>query len=577
MYRVLQFLTLLVLCLIPLGGLYFVYPGLKFEIGSVSPFVLIIAAFCIYGGVFKKTWLNRYGSFLRQILARALNLRPRAALAFVAVIGAGLFLADLFRFWSFNNSLYDMVYTHSVMFYPRFDGHWGHCSLSPLRSFFVDHFAPTMLLGSWVVGWTRSSEAVILLQSLLVIGGTWLLVTQGPLKDKTKLWFLAIFVLLCQRGLIRPGIDLREEHFAFFSLCLAIVGLYRGMLPLYFAGLLALMGAKEHTPFLALGLVFPILWDPELRFRPVQRKVLAAATITLCLSYGAYLFSHVIPTLQAPTGVVISQITHRLPQLGSSLSEIALSPLLKPVAFMSWVADRLLDRSSLRYLAFLLIPGILFVLPKKGHAAARPWTWILAASIGIAANIIPTRPEQRSFHWHYELAFAPFLLTAILAGMRRMPRLRYWKWGLALAILFSMRWPAFEAWKTRPTLAQLSDIAAFKKIDCSQTIGADMFALSVLTHCPRLQLLSIQDCPDPAAAPALLDALLTHPGPPGVPGETLRGAEAILLDRNRHCQQVLEKRALSGVAGRGQLVWEAPSGRYALYRLKALASANEAE
>jgi uncharacterized membrane protein len=563
MYRLLQALTGLILLLIPLGGLYFSYPVIKFEIGSVSPFVLLIGALCLYGWIFKKTWFFSYKRDLRRLVARLLTLRNSTQ--WLLTIGTGLLLADLFRHWSFQTSLYDMVYTHSVMMHPWHDGHWGHCALSPLRSFFVDHFAPTMLLGSLLVSWAKSSELIILLQILLVMGGCWTLVRMGPTAKRPRLWTLATFVVLCSRSLVRPGVDLREEHFAFFFLCAGIASLHQKRLGLYFLTLLLYVGSKEHTPILGLGLLFPLLWDHSLDFSRPLRIRLAIATAALCLGYAALIYGHIIPTLQAPTGQVVSQITQRLPNLGSSLSEIALSPLLRPVQVFQWIGGRLLDPSSMRYLAFLLIPLVPFCIPLRGRA----WIWVLAASIGIAANIIPTRPEQRSFHWHYELAFAPFLLTALLAGIRQLPQLRHWKWGLAIALLFSMRWPAFEAWKSLPSQWQIRDAFAFRSVPCDQAIGADIHALPHLVQCPRLQLLRVSDCNDAAQT---LKSLLADPGPPGVPGETLKGADRILLDRKENCQLLLEKRVLQPDGS--MPIWSSPSGRYVLYPLKAPATAS---
>lgn len=564
MANLLNSLTLLVLLLIPLGGTFFKFTWAKIEVGTVSPFILVIILFCAYGWAFKKQWLVQYHGRIRSAQAVILEqggsgtFRRRAWL-FLGVITLGLYLADLFRFWNFRTSLYDMVYSHSVLFHPWHDGHWAHCALSPLKSFFVDHFAPTMLVASPIFSHLRISEAVILFQTGLLMLGVFILIRHGPLRERPRLWLMGTLVLLCARPLIRPGIDLREDHFAFFFLCLTLASLHRGNWVVYFGSLLLFLGSKEHTPIVASGLLAPILWDNSLGLEKRQRGVATVLTAFIIIGYGGLIYAWIIPTLQAPVGQTISQVTLRLPQLGDSLVEIISSPVTQPASFWGWLWTRLGDPSCLRYLFWVLAPYLLF--------SRRSPAWLLAATPGIVANLIPLRPEQRNLGWHYELAFAPFLMVACLKGIRAIPSYRTWGIALGAALLFSQRWPAFDAWQNMPPSAVFKDAIEFHKTPCDQAIAANQWGLAHLAHCPELHHLhSPKDCMDPG--PTLI-SLLNDAGPSGIPGEGARGAQRIVLDRKDRCESLIADWLGSQI---GAPEWQSPSGRWVRYPLKALAT-----
>jgi uncharacterized membrane protein len=443
-----------------------------------------------------------------------------------------------------------MAYTHAAVFFPWRDGHLLHAPLSPLQSFLVDHFAPSLLIPGAFFQFFHSSELVLLFQELCVAGGTALLLRFGPLEERPRKAAFAVFLLFCSRAIFREAIDFREDHFAFFALSMVLLGLYRRNAWVFFPALLVYLGCKEHTPLVALGVLFPILWQGgNDQFSISKRRIWAIATLGLILGYGVLIYLKIIPALQAPLGQSIGQINQRLGHLGVSISEIALSPFLKPGIFWPWLLKRMGSLSSLRYLVFLLLPFAVFFW--------RAPVWVLAAAVGIFGNLIPERPEQRSFHWHYELAFAPFLIMGLLDGLRNFRPTRQLKWALVLGLVLSLKWPAAGVAQRNWTITSIRDSLALRRLPCeSIALGANSATVSQLAHCPQIRWMKPGDCSNPAA---WWQVLRSDPGPAGMPGESIRDATALVLDWSVECDAALGTFLKSQGA---QISWTSPSGRF---------------
>jgi hypothetical protein len=311
---------------------------------------------------------------------------------------------------------------------------------------------------------------------------------------------------------------------------------------------LVYLGSKEHTALLALGILPILYFDDGLRASGRRRAWLISTTAVI-LVYAGIAYGFFIPRLQSTVGQSVGQINQRLSHLGATIPEIFLSPLLRPGAFWPWLASRSLDSSVYRYLAMVLVPYAVFL--------RRNPIWIVGASIGVFANLIPERPEQRGIHWHYDLAFAPFLIMGLLQGMRNIPRVRYWKWGVVVALALSLRWPAFDLPGRWPTSAQWSDSRALSTLSCTGVIGADDRSLAHLAHCPDLRWFKVRiECADPSLA---WKSSRNHRAPNGVAGESPQDATRIVLDRSDDC---LSRIASWLVENGAHLEWQSPSGRF---------------
>ncbi len=550
-----KLLTWLCLGLMIFGGFKVTAWGRAIKIADLPAYSILLVAMVSVGWKMNAKWAKEYLQFVRGLLAAILRVDqsrkwlPASILLLLMLFG--YFGAELARHWSIQTDMYDMSYTHASLFFPWRDGHLLHSPLSPLQSFLVDHFCPSLMIPGLVFRHVHSSVLVQLFQASLIVGGTALLVRFGPLQDRPRRAALAVVLIFCSRALFHSSVDFREDHLAFFFLCISLVGLHHANALTFFSGLLLYLGSKEHTPLLALGLIAPLATSARLSLQARYRWTLA--TLLLIVAYGALIYLWIIPALQAPVGQVVGQINMRLPHLGRSLPEIFLSPLLKPTIFWPWIFERFLSVSTLRYLALVLIPYAVFL--------KRAPIWVVAASLGILSNIIPERAEQRSIHWHYELAFAPFLVMGLLQGMRSMGRIRGWKWGVVVAIVLSLRWPAHGMMNFWPSLDSVRDSIALSRINCDEMIlGANRKTIGQLAHCPQIRWGLPEDCAD---AGSTWNSIRSFAGNPQVPGETLKDATHLALDLTKTC----DRNTFDWLLARGaDLDWSSPSGRFRIVR-----------
>jgi len=157
-------------------------------------------------------------------------------------------------------------------------------------------------------------------------------------------------------------------------------------------------GVRETIPFMFLGFGITLILTGRRR----DGVLLAAASLAaLVLILG------VLMPLARPAGTVYDHVTF-YPHLGSTIREIALSPLTRPRAFWGAVASA----HSWRYYAALLLP-FLFLAP----AAPAWWLPMLCDLAMVAAD---RRFDSQTLLRHYQCVMLLTLVAAALEGFRRM-------------------------------------------------------------------------------------------------------------------------------------------------------------
>ena len=561
-FRILQgwavFLGLLVL----LGGGVIKASIGKIEIGSIDPFGI---GFCLLLALIytvNRKAFDRFVSNCTRILTQVQNLKhpKRNLLLLVAFVFFLVFIGQLCRHLSFDTHLFDMGMVNQALFYPFSDHKLLQSDLSPYRSYLVDHFAPTLLLLTPLTGLFHSNILVFALKALLLGSGTLLLIRKGPLKDRPELYLIAGFILLSQRSL-RNEWDFREDSLGFLFLCGALISLYSRHIAAYFVCLVGYMLSKEHLAVVGLGIVAPILLSKNLPYKRSERLQLAAFSAALLGSWALIVFSWITPALQS--GLVNpNNITQRFPEYGNSPKEIILTLLSTPTALLTLVKEKFLTKVALKYLVLFLAPYLYF-----GRLA---WPWILAASIGIAANMGSNYFIQRTMTFHYDLAFLPFVMMAVLEGIAvgmehkatSPGREKILLAGILLALTFSGRWPMFHIIEYFPTLDQVKDTGYLEQIPCQNVITGNARILSKLNHCPEIRPLDLPEvCSDAAA-----EFSKPHQDTSQLKEQGRQDASEFVLDLSQDCEKKFSEVLLSRKA---ELHSKSPDGRYAHLRISA--------
>lgn len=532
----------------------------RIEVGSLEPFMLLFAiALFLTSRLSPKTWTafqKDAQNFLKTIQEEV--KAPRRLLLWVSFVFTGVFLAHVGRHYSYDTHLFDMGFTNQAVLYPFSDGKLLQADLSIKRSYLTDHFAPTLLLLSPLTYWWHSSFLVYALQALLLGAGAYLLVRFGPVKKSQKLWLIAGMIILCARTIRNGGFwDFREDALGYFFLCLTLITLHQRRLIAFFVSLSLFVLSKEHLGIVGLGILLPILLDTELPYTRRERAQLAGSVLVFLLGWSVFVFGYITPHMQS--GMLdANNITARFANYGNTPAQIIKFIATHPSAWWEILHKQFFTYESVKYIVLIVAP-YLFV-------AWRAWPWILAAGIGVAANVSAASTIQKSFAFQYDLAFMPFLMWSALSGLKRtvdstmpsqLPKVLFIT--LFLAFGFSSRWPMFYTFWRDYKLYEIQDIHFIDTVPCPEgtIITGQPRILGLLTRCPEIRILSLPDtCTDPIAE---LNKGKTDTS--RVPGQTAAQANRFVIDHENSCEVTLQKAILGSG---GQLLSTSPSGRWSL-------------
>jgi uncharacterized membrane protein len=219
--------------------------------------------------------------------------------------------------------------------------------------------------------------------------------------------------------------------------------------------------SKENIGFIipAVGLLGMIEnWTPSKSkshsHQNDRRLFIFALIIALSITWVIFSFKGLMPYFRGDSHSS-HEIQTRLPGLGSTPAQIVENLLSHPLMALQLILTHALGHSGLHYLTLLFLPWAFFIL-KGGR-------WSLAALPGIMMNLISNKPEQISLQWHYELVIYPFLMMAVLEGIRKCKKNELLI-GLFLALAFSERWPALELREQWPSSEQWQTLQWFYHI-----------------------------------------------------------------------------------------------------------------
>ncbi len=523
---------LILLIFITGGGVFVTPPGFpiraKLEVASVDLWMAIWALLLALRFKLKNAsppafWTKTWERFSRRITSPEKS--PRDALTILGLCGLTLFLAHVLRHWSLRTDAYDVHFLHQALFYPWQGLKPLQCDLCIGGSYLGEHLAFTLFALSPLTRWLAQDEWVFAIQTLLLTVPLFFALKKGPLAQKKSMWFLAIFIPLCERSLRNSMVwDFREDALAYAFAFLALISLWKGRIAAYFPALLGFIASKENFAFLSAGLALPILFAPQLPFTSRQRKGLALLTLLLSGAWIYFAFSHAIPHFSMGAEKA-NQIVARFPGWGETPQEVFIHLLSTPSAWGELLHQQLFSKASLKYLFLLFGPFLCWIIQgtRKGQ---KPWLWLMPALPGVAMNLLSAAPTQRSLSFHYDLAFLPFLTWSAWVGLQSMQRLPFFP--LLLTFALSGSWPGRSLSLHWPSLKNLQHSRYLRSIDQSTPLAAGHIPLAHLSRAPRLFEIA-EEQTEQAFRPA----------------RRLQEAQRFLLDRSEPFQQRLLERLYS--------------------------------
>lgn len=476
-------LNVLILCLV--GGFTIHSSAGKFEWGTVGPWALLMLAVSVLSYRYRHDEFDR---FVSKIWNRIDSMKG-AAIGLVGLVALLAFIAHLARWMHFSATYYDMGFLHQALFHPYEAGRWLMANLSPYESYLVDHFAPSLLLLSPLVAPFKSDVWMFLLQSAFVFLPVVYLLRRNRFSSESDRFFVAA-CLICSIALRSAAIwDFREDLLGYLFLIGALVALQHQKKLYYFGALIFFLLSKEHLWIIAFGLAV-VAW-----FEYRDRR-LAFLTAAIAAAWGWILFKKIIPELQTGLDLhAVNNVVARYRDFGATNAEIIRNILFHPENWLKIFVRAFANRESIRYLVFLLLPF--------GYGVWRKPIFLIAAFPGVLVNLASGVSSQRSLGFHYDIAFLPFLMMALVMAVQERPMVRTRSWFfLALALVGSGRWPGYIAIDQFPNRVDRADTQFLASIPCNDSenlnggsIAGSISVLAHLTRCPDVRWLRVpEDC-----------------------------------------------------------------------------------
>jgi len=386
----------------------------------------------------------------------------------------GLLLGFHFiRHWMMLTDACDLFFLHQSLFYPWYQGPL-HCNICNGGSFLGEHLSWTLFILTPITFWIHSDELLFCIKTAFLLIPILLAFKYGPLKKQE--WFFAsllvVFIFPLRNALVW---DFREDDLAFAFSFGAVIALYRGWIYRYFLFLALILFTKENYPFITFFLAAPILWDSSLKMNVKQRNFVAAMTCLLSLLCIWLSFHLLIPFFSHEA--TRNNIVIRFPGYGSTASEVVRTILTSPNTWWKLLRSHFLTYQTGFYLIFLLGPFFYFL--------RYAWIWGIPALPGILMNTLSASNNQRSFLFHYELVFLPYLIMGTWIGIEKLRKRGKPRWALPILIgtIFIGDWPTTYLQGVKITLSQLNNTAYLRSMkDDGSIIAADNHILGQLSR-----------------------------------------------------------------------------------------------
>jgi uncharacterized membrane protein len=324
----------------------------------------------------------------------------RVVLAGVAVYAVVFSFISLARHFAFQSHALDLGYYIQVV-WSIGAGRGAYVSLPEMHAW-GDHFSPVLYLFV-PIAWIVSAAAPLLIgQSLILAAGGFAVfaLARWRLGDPR---LAAGFALLY---LINPslhGINLRDVHPQAFAIPLLVAAAYAVERDRYGWCALALAAAAAGREDAAVAIVGFGVWLALARRKWLAGAGVAAAAIALLIVDVRWLMPYFLGRPYTHFG--------RYSQLGDSLEQILLAPVLRPGALLA----SLVTVANARYLVLLLAPfGFLPLLAPRVLAVAGP---------GLAINLLSLDPVLRVPRSQYVSFILPFLVLAAIDGYAALARM----------------------------------------------------------------------------------------------------------------------------------------------------------
>jgi uncharacterized membrane protein len=425
------FLLFIILSNFVWGGWYVRLPTMLLEFSDLK----------LYGGVFglllclrqpaalTKFWhqFKKWGSAEEAIHRK---------LALVLGIPFGfLFIVHIVRHWVLKTDAWDLLFLHQALYWP-WDRVPLRCDVCLDGTYFGEHLSWTLFLLTPLTSWLHWDELIFLFKPLLVVASIFLALKHGPLKKRD--WIFASMLVLCIIPLRQVMVwDFREDDLAFAFSFGAVISLYQGWILRYLGFLFLILLTKEHFGFITPFLAFPILLEPRLKLTLRERYMLASVTVFLSLVWGMISLKYLAPYFNHQ---IASQnnFSIRFPGYGSTPNEILWNILTTPRYWFRLIDDQFATRKAFGYVFFLLAP-VIYLLRLAP-------VWFMPIVPGVLMNILSESDSQRSYLFHYELVFLPFMIFGTWMAARKLSEKGKLNWAtvLILGITFSGDWPGAQ-------------------------------------------------------------------------------------------------------------------------------------
>ncbi|EQC43257.1 DUF2079 domain-containing protein [Bacteriovorax sp. Seq25_V] len=474
MFKLLKFLLGTIVFIIITGGYKFQIGKAKVDLTNTDVPGLLFLLLISIGYIFKLEYFLKIKKFMLVWYAKITEEKNSRSLFNITLLYLTVttFLGHVFKQYSFQSHGLDQVFIHQPLFYPWFKEKLLFCSVCPNNTFFGEHINFTFLLVAPLTSLFKSDILVFLINVFLLYGGMYLLITKGPLRNKANYWFVSLLILCSARTYRNAGIwDLREDHFAFFFMVLALIAIYRKNISIYFMSVVLVLISKENMSYLVPFLIFPLLLEKDLDYSKKARVYLSLGTVMLSLIWMKLSFAYVFPYFNnnMPPS---ANIVDRFDGIAKSTGELVIKILTDYHVQKKLIVERVLTVGGIKYVAILLLPFLI--------SCRKRWYWIIAASPIIGMNLLSYAGTQKMMIFHYDLVIIPILSMGVLYAIKNHDK--YLPVYLLAALMVSGRWPSQYLSKNVPSGTTYNKVKFLKSIDTKERVCTSWKNLAYLSH-----------------------------------------------------------------------------------------------
>lgn len=531
-YKTLTIFNLLVPCLIIFGGTVFKFGTANIEVAAVGPwFLLLLLLNYAYSKIFNEDSPLKVA--LNSLITRRYSKKSFYIL--LTIVCYLLFGAHLLKYLSLHVHGLDQAFVHQSLFY-SFDSPLLRCDVCSNGTYFGEHISFTLLLLGSVFQFIHSNVLVYFVEALILFAAM-VLIFKCFLTEKTKLWTLILFIILCHQGIRYSFIwDFREDHLTFLFLTIFLICLFKRKFLFATASFLAVLWSKEHLVYFLPFLAIPIWLERELPLNKKERVIIMSSVVISSIVWMFSLKAFVVPYFNEGNPPTL-HLVRRFPGFGSTNMEVLLNVLFSPKHWLKLLSERIFEFSSIKYIFYLMAPFAVLIYKK--------WWWIISALPLIALNLISYSDSQRSLSFHYDLAIYPALLIAFVLAAKNASKRQIYI-CLIFALLASGRWPAFYFYKYWPEYNQAKDVSYLSGMKTDFTYMTSLKTAAFLSHAKEIKILARCEGEGPRIkyVPAF---------------KNQENSDFVILDLKDKCQR---ESLASFLQGDYQEIERSPSGRF---------------